>query len=283
MINLVSLEISINIIQDIFMLSEKQISDIIRLIESAGRKILKIYYHKEFNIRIKEDNSPVTIADLTSDNIIKSGLAEITPGISIFSEETKEINFEVRTQWNPLWILDPLDGTKEFISKNNEFCISLALVFNQHPIAGFIHAPVTFETWIALRGNGAYKIVEGKKIRLPAFTPSWAYRISISRSHYNESEAAWIEKLKEQHEVVVAVQGSAIKFCRIAEGISDIYPKFGLIHEWDIAAGHIIIEESGGNLIETLTRCPPVYNKISYFQPPFIAFGSRIKDWQKYI
>jgi 3'(2'), 5'-bisphosphate nucleotidase len=263
------------------MLSIKQISEIINLIENAGREILKIYNYKEFNIRIKEDNSPVTLADLASDKIIKSGLAEITPGISVFSEETKEIAFEVRSEWNPLWILDPLDGTKEFISKNNEFCISLALVFNQQPVAGFIHAPVTSETWIAFRGKGAYKIIEGKKIILPAFTPSWAYRISISRSHFNESEAAWIEKLKEQHEVVVAIQGSAIKFCRIAEGISDIYPKFGLIHEWDVAAGHLIIEESGGNLIETITRCPPVYNKISYLQPPFIAFGSRIKDWEK--
>ena len=265
------------------MLSDNQISDIIRLIESAGREILNIYHYKEFNIRIKADNSPVTLADLTSDNIIKSGLAEITPGIFIFSEETKEIDFEVRSQWDPLWILDPLDGTKEFISKNNEFCISLALVFNQKPIAGFIHAPVTSETWIALSGKGAYKIVEGKKIRLPAFTPSWAYRISISRSHYNETEAAWIEKLKIQHEVVVAVQGSAIKFCRIAEGISDIYPKFGLIHEWDVAAGHVLIEESGGNMIETLTLCHPVYNKINYFQLPFVAFGSRIKNWEKYI
>lgn len=265
------------------MLSEEQISDIISLIEFAGKEILKIYYYKEFSIRIKEDNSPVTLADLTSDKIIKTGLAEITPGISIFSEETKEIDFNIRSHWNPLWILDPLDGTKEFISKNNEFCISLALIFNHKPVAGFIHAPVTSETWIAFKGIGAFKIVENKKIRLPAFTPSWAYRISISRSHYNESEAAWIEKLKKQHEVVVAVQGSAIKFCRIAEGISDIYPKFGLINEWDVAAGHLLIEESGGNIIELLTRRSPVYNKINYFQPPFVAFGSRIKEWEKYL
>ena len=265
------------------MLSDQQISDIILLIENAGREILKIYSYKEFNIRIKEDNSPVTLADLASDEIIKSGLTEITPGIPVFSEETKEIDFDQRSQWNPLWILDPLDGTKEFISKNNEFCISLALVFDQKPVAGFIHAPVSSETWIAIKGEGAHKIVEGKKITLPAFTPSWAYRITISRSHYNESEAAWIEKLKEQHEAVVAVQGSAIKFCRIAEGISDIYPKFGLIHEWDVAAGHLIIEESGGNVIETSTFSPPIYNKKSYFQPPFVAFGSRIKDWGKFI
>jgi 3'(2'), 5'-bisphosphate nucleotidase len=265
------------------MLSQKQISDIIRLIEDAGKEILNVYYHKEFNTRIKKDNSPVTIADLSSDNIIKSGLAEITPGISVISEETKEIDFEVRSQWNPVWILDPLDGTKEFISKNNEFCISLALIFDHQPVAGFIHAPVSSETWVAFKENGAYKIIEGKKILLPLFTPSWAYRITISRSHYIESEAAWIEKLKEQHDVIITVQGSAIKFCRIAEGISDIYPKFGLINEWDIAAGHLIVEESGGNVIEMLSHCPPVYNKKSYFQPPFAAFGFRIKEWEKLI
>ena len=265
------------------MLSELQISDIIRLIENAGREILKIYYSEDFKTRIKEDDSPVTLADLAADNIIKSGLTEITPGIPVFSEETKEIDFKERSQWNPLWILDPLDGTKEFIAKNNEFCISLALVFDKQPVAGFIYAPVTAETWMALKGNGAYKIIEGKRIQLPFFTPSWAYRINISRSHYNESEVTWIDNLKKQHEVVITIQGSAIKFGRIAEGISDIYPKFGPIHEWDIAAGHLIIEEAGGCIIETATLSAPLYNKKNYLQPPFVAFGSRIKNWQKFM
>lgn len=265
------------------MLSDIQISDIIKLTADAGIKILDIYNSNDFKTTIKEDNSPVTIADLASDNLIKTGLAKITPGIPVFSEETKEVDFEIRTRWNPLWILDPLDGTKEFIAKNNEFCISLALVLNNSPIAGFIHAPVTSETWVAIKGKGAYKIVEGKEIPLPFFTPSWAYRITISRSHHIESEAIWIENLKKQHEAVVAIQGSAIKFCRIAEGISDIYPKFGLINEWDIAAGHLIIEESGGNIIETQSQGHPVYNKKSYLQPPFIAFGARMKNCDKWM
>jgi 3'(2'), 5'-bisphosphate nucleotidase len=265
------------------MLSDLKISDIIKLLVNAGSEILKIYFHKEFNTRIKEDNSPVTLADLASDKLIKSGLAEITPGIPVFSEETKEIEYDTRSQWNPLWILDPLDGTKEFIMRNNEFCISLALVMEQQPVAGFIHAPVSSETWIAIKGKGAYKIIEGKKIQLPFFTPSWAFRITVSRSHHIESEASWIENLKKEHDVVIAVQGSAIKFCRIAEGISDIYPKFGLIHEWDIAAGHLIIEESGGKVIETKTLRPPVYNKKEFFQAPFIAFGARVKNWEKWI
>ena len=265
------------------MLSDLQITDITRLIVNAGKEILKIYNQKEFNIHIKEDDSPVTLADISSDNIIKSGLAEITPAIPVFSEETKDIDFQVRSKWDPLWILDPLDGTKEFIAKNDEFCISLALIYDKQPVAGFIHAPVTAETWMALRGEGAFKLTEGKKTRLPFLTPSGAYRINISRSHHSEKEAAWIRKFSIQNETVIAIYGSAVKFCKIAEGICDIYPKFSLIHEWDIAAGHLIIEESGGVLIETQTFKPPVYNKKEYFQPPFIAFGKRIKNWETLI
>lgn len=265
------------------MLSEQQISDIIRLIERAGKEIVKIYRQGDFNIKTKSDNSPVTRADLASDKIIKSGLGVITPGIPVFSEETKEIDFNIRSGWNPLWILDPLDGTKEFIAKNDEFCISLALVSDNLPVAGFIHSPVTLETWMAIKDEGAYKITEGKKIRLPFLTPSGTYRINRSRSHHSEKEEKWIENFRTQNEAVIAIYGSAIKFCKIAEGISDIYPKFSRIHEWDIAAGHLIIEESGGRIIETETKSPPVYNKENYFQPPFIAFGKRIRNWEKWV
>jgi 3'(2'), 5'-bisphosphate nucleotidase len=265
------------------MLSFTQISDILLLIEKAGREIIKIYNQEDFNIRIKDDNSPVTQADITSDRLIKTGLAKITPEIPAFSEETKEVDYLIRSRWNPLWILDPLDGTKEFIARNGEFCISLALVSDNHPVAGFIHAPVTSETWIAFKNEGAFKLFEGKKIKIPFLSPSGAYRINISRSNHSEKEEAWIRNFSTQHDTVISIHGSAIKFCKIAEGISDIYPKFGLINEWDIAAGHLIIEESGGRIIETQTRKPPVYNKKEYFQPPFIAFGARVKDWERWV
>lgn len=244
---------------------------------------MNIYRLDDFSTRMKEDNSPVTLADLASDSLIKSGLNKITPTIPVFSEETKEVSYKIRSKWNPLWILDPLDGTKEFIARNNEFCISLALVSDKKPVAGFIHAPVTDESWMAIKGEGAYKLSEGKKVKVPFPTPSGAYRINISRTHHSEKEAAWIENFKKQHDAIIAIHGSAIKFCKIAEGISDIYPKFNLIHEWDIAAGHLIIEEAGGVVIETATLKPPVYNKKEYFQPPFIAFGARISNWEKYV
>jgi 3'(2'), 5'-bisphosphate nucleotidase len=265
------------------MLSDLQISAIIVLLENAGKKILEVYYSNDFKTRVKEDDTPVTKADLASDKHIKAGLNTITPEINVFSEETKEIDYQIRSKWNPLWILDPLDGTKEFIARNNEFCISLALISDREPVAGFIHAPVTNETWIALKGQGAYRLAEGKKVKLPFLTPSGAYRINISRTHHSEKESEWIERFKEQHDAVISIYGSAVKFCKIAEGISDIYPKFSLIHEWDIAAGHLIIEESGGVLIETATLKPPVYNKKEYFQPPFIAFGARVRNWKKWV
>jgi len=265
------------------MLTSEQISSVISLLENTGREIMNIYRLDDFNTRMKEDNSPVTLADLVSDRLIKSGLEKITPGIPVFSEETKEVSYEIRLKWNPLWILDPLDGTKEFIARNNEFCISLALITDNQPVAGFIHAPVSEETWIAVKGEGAFRLTEGKKVRLPFLTPSGAYRINISRTHHSEKEAAWIENFKKQHDAVIAIYGSAIKFCKIAEGISDIYPKFSPIHEWDIAAGNLIIEESGGVVIETSSSKPPVYNKKDYFQPPFVAFGKRVRNWEKLI
>jgi 3'(2'), 5'-bisphosphate nucleotidase len=265
------------------MLSPGQISSIIELLEAAGVEIMRIYRMDDFQTRIKEDLSPVTMADIAADKIIKSGLAEITPGIPVFSEETKDISFDMRSKWETLWILDPLDGTKEFIARNDEFCISLALVTGQKPEAGFIYAPVTGEAWYAIKNNGAYKIEGGKTVSLPLSAEQGPYKINISRTHHTEKEAAWIKNFSRDNVASINIHGSAVKFCRIAEGVSDLYPKFSLIHEWDIAAGHIIVEESGGRIIEPATGKPPVYNKEDYHQPPFVAFGSRIIDWKRWI
>jgi 3'(2'), 5'-bisphosphate nucleotidase len=265
------------------MLSQIQISSVISLLEEAGKEILRIYRMDDFQTKLKDDLSPVTIADLAADRIIKSGLDAITPGIPVFSEETKEIPYEIRSAWKTLWILDPLDGTKEFIARNDEFCISLALVSDHDPVAGFIHSPVTDESWHAVKGAGAFRKEKGKFNRLPVESASGAYRINISRTHHSEKEEAWIREFKKENESEIRIYGSAVKFCRIAEGASDVYPKFSLIHEWDIAAGHIIIEESGGRIIEPASGRAPVYNKKDYHQPPFIAFGNRIADWEKWI
>lgn len=258
------------------MLTKQNISDIISLIRQAGTVILKIYANSDFQTKIKEDQSPVTIADLESDRIIKLGLNRITPLIPVFSEETKEIPYETRASWNPLWILDPLDGTKEFIGLNGEFCICLALVSDGKAAAGFIYAPVSDEFWYAVRGEGAFKIGEGKDFRLPLNISDNQIIITISRSHYNVAEAEWIESFQKKFNSIVSIQGSAIKFCRIAEGNADVYPKFGPINEWDVAAGNIILTESGGEMTELLSGSAPVYNKKSYLQPHFLAVSHKL-------
>lgn len=266
------------------MLTPLQVSSVTVLLENAGREIMNIYNRSDFGTKIKEDDSPVTAADIASDEIIKKGLQDITPGTNVFSEETKDIDYTIRSGWDPLWILDPLDGTKEFIAKNDEFCISLALVSGNRVTAGFIHAPVSMESWVAIKGQGAWKkSSSGEKKPLPLTVTVGPYRVNISRTHFTGREALYLEELKKHHEIIIEIHGSAIKFCRIAEGLSDIYPKFSTIHEWDIAAGQLILEESGGIIIETGNLEPPVYNKQDYFQSPFIAFGKRIDNWRTLI
>ena len=265
------------------MLPDSSIDKILEVLSEAGREIMMIYRGNDFNIKIKEDNSPVTMADLASDTIIKNGLSIITPDINIFSEETKDIPFGKRSRWDRLWILDPLDGTKEFIARNDQFCISLALVHEGRAVAGFIHAPVTGESWYSIRSGGSFLVRDGVRQRLPIKISEGPLAINISQSHHTREEADWIERVKIENDIIVSSYGSAIKFCRIAEGTTDLYPKFGQIHEWDIAAGDLIIEEAGGRIIETDSRETPVYNKKDYHQPPFIAFGKRIENWQTFI
>lgn len=263
------------------MITSEQITAVIRLLEAAGREIMIIYESNDLGTRIKDDNSPVTRADMAADRIIKEGLKIITPGVNVFSEETKDVDYSVRSKWEPLWILDPIDGTREFIAHNGEFCISLALSSDHRIEAGFIYSPVSGDTWYSLRGKGAWKEKNGEKTRLPLGFTTGAYQVNISRSHFTRNEELWIDNLRKLHDINIDIYGSAIKFCKLAEGVSDIYPKFSRIHEWDMAAGQLILEESGGVIVEAASLKAPVYNKESYYQPAFIAFSKRISDWEK--
>jgi 3'(2'), 5'-bisphosphate nucleotidase len=265
------------------MLTSNQIADIICLMVKAGDEINKYYKNDGLQISQKADDSPVTSADLASDRIIKTGLDNITPGINVYSEETMEVSYTERYAWNPLWILDPLDGTKEFIKGIDEFCISLALVSENLPVAGFIHAPVSGETWYSVKGEGAFKMIAGQKTCLPLLVSGGPVNIAVSRSHLVENEEIWISNFSREFITIKKPAGSAIKFCRIAEGVFDIYPKFGRINEWDVAAGDIIVKEAGGIMLETATGKHPFYNKEDQIQPPFIVFGKRIKDPLKYL
>ncbi|MBE0676745.1 MAG: 3'(2'),5'-bisphosphate nucleotidase CysQ [Bacteroidales bacterium] len=257
------------------------ISGTIDLLREAAGAVMAVYDSGEFNTSTKDDLSPLTRADIVSNKIITEGLSLITPGIPVISEETKHLPFEERKKFAEVWILDPVDGTREFVSRNGEFCISLALIRGRRPVAGFILAPVTGELWFATEGGGSWLEKNGSRHRLPLKTPGKVKVITISRSHHNETEKEWIENFRASNKAEISVQGSAIKFCRLAEGNASVYPKFGSINEWDVAAGDIILREAGGIILETESGNEPLYNKESLKQPFFIAYGVDRKNPDK--
>lgn len=252
------------------------LSDVRDILILASESILKIHNSGDSGTKRKKDGTPVTRADYASNQLIAEKLDECFPGIPIISEESVYLNYALRKNYDYVWILDPIDGTREFVDRNGEFCICLALIRGQRPVAGFILAPVTGELWYAIEGQGAWKQAGGITTRLPLQSPPQPPVILISRSHHNETEKKWIERFRADHNAEVSIQGSAIKFCRLAEGKASLYPKFGPINEWDVAAGDIILKEAGGSVTETLTGKEPVYNKESLVQPYFIAETRRL-------
>lgn len=252
----------------------------IRLSLEAGKEILRIY-EGENSVDKKSDDSPLTLADISSHRIISDGLS--STDIPLLSEEGKDISYEVRRNWQYFWLIDPLDGTKEFIKRNGEFTVNIALIHASRPVLGIIYAPVMRLLYYALKGEGAYKTLVGEdgnldKIisgaqRLPLYSRDiLSRRIVASRSHMSAETEAYIIKLKDKFkEVSFLSAGSSLKFCLIAEGSADIYPRFGPTMEWDTAAGQIIVEEAGGTVLEVETGQPLVYNKRDLKNPYFIV------------
>ena len=244
---------------------DQTLLDHIKIIaEEAGQAILQIYYQDDFEIHIKSDQSPLTKADLTSHDIIIKALINLTPEIPILSEEGHKLEADVET----FWCVDPLDGTKEFIKRNGEFTVNIALIKHHQPVLGVIHIPVTNETFMALKGNGAKKIKDHQvqflskqenEIREP---PVFA----VSRSHLNQATQDFIQ----QHKAETIGAGSSIKLIMLAEGLADVYPRFGPTSLWDMAAGHAILKETGGEIF-TLDYHPLVYNVNRIFNPDLIA------------
>ena len=255
----------------------------LRLSLIAGDAIMEVYSRSDFNIEMKEDNSPLTLADKASNSIIIDGVKNF--GIPVLSEEGSEISWEIRKDWERYWLIDPLDGTKEFIKRNDEFTVNIALMENNEPILGVIYLPVLKQLYYALKGHGAYKLekveqkdlneefehVLKKSIRLPDHRKGEGVRVVASRSHLSQETEDFIMKLKRKDEKIDLVPaGSSLKLCLIAEGKADVYPRMGPTMEWDIAAGHIIIIESGGSVFK-LDDTPLNYNKPDLLNPWFVA------------
>jgi len=245
---------------------------ILKMIAIEAGKIILKYYNDDTEIKYKADESPLTLADLKSDEYIKTKLSNHfdTP---IISEESP-IDFAERKDWNEFFLVDPLDGTKEFINKNGEFTVNIALIRNKKPVMGVIYAPALDEIYYAAEGEGAFKEKNGVTIELNNRRIFREKRIATaSRSHMSEIDKQFFE-LNNINEFKPA--GSSLKFCSVASGESDIYPRFQGSMEWDIAAGHIIAKEAGCKITDLLTGTEPEYNKESMLNNFFIVYSPEI-------
>lgn len=242
--------------------------NLIRITHQAGEEIMKIYNSNNFEVEIKNDKSPLTIADKNSHNIISRELNRLFPDVPILSEEGKNIDFDTRKNWEYFWLVDPLDGTKEFIKRNGEFTVNIALIHKDHPIAGVIHVPAANTTYYGSIDTGAYKLAGSSNECKITVSKNFEKGIVAvkSRSHSSDEE----EKFFSNYNVVDSISvGSSLKFCMVAEGKAHLYFRSGPTWEWDTAAGHAIVISSGGKVAGTSGDL--IYNKESLLNSGFIV------------
>ena len=260
---------------------EKNILELLNIAIDAGKEILNIY-NDEIIVNSKEDKSPITQADINSNDLIVNRLKKLESNIPILTEESV-VEWKNRKDWIKYWLIDPLDGTKEFINRNGEFTVNISLIENNYPIFGIIYSPVKSLLYYALKNYGCYKLKTNSNLStLKNFNKinihkekNITTKVIGSRSHSSKEFLNWVEKKFTNFELITI--GSSLKFCILAEGKADIYPRFGPTSEWDIAAGHIILEEAGGKL-KTIDNKDILYNtKDDILNPHFIAYGNLSK------
>lgn len=245
----------------------------------GGKEILEIY-NAAFSVETKADNSPITQADKNAHNSIVKALEKTN--IPVLSEEGEQTPYSIRKDWKQFWMVDPLDGTKEFVNRNGEFTVNIALIENGKPTMGVIYIPVTQTLYFA--DKLAYKVeifnestfsihnLLGTADQLPLTKNRSNYIVLASRSHMNETTTNYINQLKESYpDLLIDAKGSSLKLCTIAEGSADIYPRFAPTMEWDIAAGHAIVNAAGGSVIDWETKNPLQYNKQNLLNPSFVV------------
>ena len=251
----------------------KLLQQIENIAKQASDSIMQIYQSADFGVEMKADDSPLTKADLAAHNKIVQQLQKITPEIPILSEESAKISFATRKQWQKYWLIDPLDGTKEFIKRNGEFTVNIALIEQHKSILSVVYVPVKEITYAAAIGLGAFK--NGQKIQTLA--PAREIPVVVgSRSHMSKDVQDYLQKLG-KHELTA--MGSSLKFCLVAEGRADLYPRLGLTSEWDTAAAQCIVEQAGGAVV-TLDGKPLQYNtKENLLNPYFMVYGDSKREW----
>lgn len=219
--------------------------ELLPIVARAGAAIMQVY-GAAFAVQRKDDDSPLTLADLESQRIIIEGLKRITPEVPILSEESAAAPWLQRQTWRELWVVDPLDGTREFVKRNGEFTVNVALVVEHEPVLGVVAAPALGLTYCGLRGVGAFSMPDGgERCSIHTVAPQRPLRIVGSRSHASAETAAYLQRVGPH---VVTPMGSSLKFCLIAEGKAELYPRFGATSEWDTAAGQAVLEAAGGHV-----------------------------------
>jgi len=256
---------------------ESVLEQLVDISRRAGVAILE-WYDGDMGITQKADDSPLTNADLASHELINEALTKLWPEIPVLSEESAIIPWETRRTWRHYWLVDPLDGTKEFINKNGEFTVNIALISDHQPVMGIVHVPVTGISYFGARNAGAWRqhgtdTATAIEVRQPAAEP---LVIVGSRSHANPELASQLNRLG-PHELIS--MGSSLKFCRVAEGQADFYPRLGPTSEWDTAAAQAVVEAAGGQVVK-IDGSPLGYNqKEVYLNPFFFVFGDPAREW----
>jgi len=259
---------------------------LVALVEAAGRAILDVY-RTDFDVETKSDESPLTQADLAAHRVLADGLKRLAPALPIFSEEAALPPFEARRSWPRYWLVDPLDGTKEFVNRNGEFTVNVALIDGQRPLVGVVGVPVRDQVYVGVVGQGAWRLDrrDGTVTRTALHgrprrdgTP---LVVVASRSHGGERLEQYLLSLAETFgEVVRTPVGSSLKLCILAEGEADLYPRLGPTSEWDIAAAHAVLAAAGGD-VWAADGSPLLYNsKDSVLNPEFFAAADGAYAWR---
>ena len=250
------------------MLNQIDIQDIVTIAKEAGNAIMQVY-SQDFKVEYKQDSSPLTLADKKANNIIETGLNKLIVNLPILSEEGENTPYEERKYWEYFWLVDPLDGTKEFVKKNGEFTVNIALIHKDTPVLGVVYAPALDICYWAKKGEGSFK--DGRPLPLKTIKQGDTYKIVTSRSHMSSETKIFINTIDTNKEKKLISIGSSLKICLVAEGEADIYPRLGLTMEWDTGAAHAIVNEAGKIAYQFKSENILTYNKENLLNPWFIV------------
>lgn len=257
---------------------------VIALAKQAGDAIMQVY-NTDFSVIEKADHSPLTQADMAAHHCIEQGLLTIAPHIPVLSEESATISYAERKSWQTYWLVDPLDGTKEFVKRNDEFTVNIALIQGHRAVLGVVYAPVLDVTYYAANTLGAYKQSQSnpaQAIKSRAINPN-NICIAGSRSHACAESQRFIQNVSQRlSEPQLISMGSSLKTCLVAEGTADVYPRLGPTSEWDTAAAHCVLSEAGGTVIELSGKELHYNTKESLLNPSFLAIADKQHNWTQY-